>query len=285
MVELIEAAHILNGTEISVADLNKAKTLLNSLVQEFEQIYGQTNMVYNVHLLLHTAKCVEKNGPLFCYSNYATEDNLGHLLSFVHGRTDVLSQISDRYLQEKRMHSNVNNSIRAQNYYNNIKHRQLKIICNLNDSLLVGKAQVLNPIDRDWVIEQLELINIEPMYTHRAVYVSLKIYFESYTNKTAQKLTYDSFICDPTNNIFGELKTILTINNEIYFIIHNKYKVKANSRDLGTILIELEEKTDCDVINKFIMLPNSIKTLKKYAFMKTDNMLACSKFPNLIERN
>lgn len=147
LVKLIEAVHVLNRDKISVNDLEKCNMLLNSLVEEFEQIYGQTNMVYNVHLLLHTAKCVEKNGPLFCYSNYATEDNLGHLLSLVHGKTDVLSQITDRYLLERELHRRVNNSLKVREYHKQIKHRPLKKISKLGDSLLVGKPEIINDID------------------------------------------------------------------------------------------------------------------------------------------
>lgn len=44
--KLVDAMHILNGTCISETQRKKAKKLLNSFVDEFEDLYGEMNMVY-----------------------------------------------------------------------------------------------------------------------------------------------------------------------------------------------------------------------------------------------
>lgn len=279
---MIEAIHILTRTPISAIELNKAHLLLLSIVEEFEQIYGLENMVYNVHLLIHTATCVEKNGPLFCYSNYATEDYLGHLINMVHGNTDVLMQVSDRYLLQKNLDFHLNNSTRAEKYHEQIKHRQFKVITKLGDNLFLGKAQVVNQTFCNWIRNSLNLNNIEQICSYRAVFVNSKMYFESATVKTAQKRTCDSFVCVPSDDIFGEIQCILKINNELYFVVQKKYQAKLQAQDLNSFMIELEESPDND---RFLMHPNTVKMQSKYAFMKTDNMIVCSEFPNLYERN
>lgn len=57
---MIDAIHILTSDRITQTALNKAEDLLKLFVDEFEILYGESNMVYNVHQLLHLAECVKK---------------------------------------------------------------------------------------------------------------------------------------------------------------------------------------------------------------------------------
>lgn len=81
LAQLIDATHILCGSKISFERLREARTLLSSFVDNFEPLYGESNMVFNIHLLTHLADCVRFIGPLFAYSNYNFEDQIGHLVS------------------------------------------------------------------------------------------------------------------------------------------------------------------------------------------------------------
>lgn len=81
----------MRGEIISNEQLQEAKQLLNSIVDEFEILYGESNMVFNVHLLRHLADCEEAIDPLSCYSTYVFEDFIGHLISLHKGTTDVTS--------------------------------------------------------------------------------------------------------------------------------------------------------------------------------------------------
>lgn len=101
MAQLIDATHILCSSKISREKLQLAQNLLCSFVQDFEILYGESNMYFNIHLLLHLTDCVRFIGPLFAYSNYSFEDNIGHLVKLHKGTTDVASQISEKYILEK----------------------------------------------------------------------------------------------------------------------------------------------------------------------------------------
>lgn len=137
----MDATHILCSSEISLERLQYAETLLSSFVDDFEEIYGESNMVFNVHLLSHLADCVRHIGPLFAYSNYSFEDNIGHLVSLHKGTTDVSTQICKKYLMERNLFHYIASSRHAQEYYEDIDSKnKFSACCAIGDSLLIGKA-------------------------------------------------------------------------------------------------------------------------------------------------
>lgn len=274
---LSEATHILTRHHINAADLEHARALLLTAVQEFESIYGVENMVFNVHLLLHTVTCVEKNGPLSTYSNYSTEDNLGHLMTFVKGPTDVLYQVCDRYLLEKHLNNRLEDAPLAKEFYAKIKHRTLRTISKINDNLLVGKPQKISIEHHDWIFGQLGPIDIKQVKSYRAVYVNSKIYLESATPNTARKNTYDSFVCIPEMDIYGEILQILVWNDRIYLDVHNMYSEATIYSAMRVLKTRTEPHRDLISLD-----PTGIA---KYALIKRDEMVVCSEFPNLFERN
>lgn len=92
------AVYLLSKSRISRIELNVARGKLEQFVRDFQNMFGQKEMVMNVHLLTHIAKCVEVSGPLWAQSAFPFERNNGCLLKFVNGTTDVLDQISSRYV-------------------------------------------------------------------------------------------------------------------------------------------------------------------------------------------
>ncbi|KAJ6647760.1 hypothetical protein Bhyg_02983, partial [Pseudolycoriella hygida] len=98
---LSDAIFIFLKTKITPADNQKALNNLKKFVSDFESLYGQENMVYNVHLLEHLPKCVNDCGPLWAYSNFNFESNNGSLVKHVKGTTDVEQQISTKYTLHK----------------------------------------------------------------------------------------------------------------------------------------------------------------------------------------
>lgn len=139
--------HILNSTRISEKRRKKANGLLKSFVDEFEELYGENNMVYNIHQLKHLGECVSRNGPLFAYSAYALEDYIGHLVSFVKGTTDVATQISSRYLLEKNLQVHLQKSDVALTYYNRIESKlSFPVARYLNEFLVIGKAKEISDL-------------------------------------------------------------------------------------------------------------------------------------------
>lgn len=280
ILKLIEAIHILSSNKISMENINRAEELLQSYVFEFEEIFGKEQMVFNVHLLLHTAECVRKNGPLFAYSNYSTEDNLGHLVTFVKGNTDVLSQIANRYWLEKNLHSHLEESSMAKSYYDSIKYQHFKNITKIGQFLLVGKSR--NVAHDENVQENLQKLQFEfddDTIIYRAVFINFKIYYET-VECSKQKLTNDSFICIPEENVFGEILFVVVRKECVFFVVNNKYEIKANGRKISTYVIELSEKSE----NEHLII-NASSVKSKYALCKTESITVCSEFPNIVERN
>lgn len=95
---LSSAIYALSKTSITRNDIEICRSKLILFVRDFEKFYGQHNMVMNVHLLLHLADDVQNNGPLWAQSAFAYENYNGILVRFVKGNTDVLAQISSKYL-------------------------------------------------------------------------------------------------------------------------------------------------------------------------------------------
>lgn len=102
-IQFVAAIGICIQSEITHNDLILARMKINIFVREFEELYGDSNMRYNVHILSHIPDCVENLGPLWVYSNFPFENNNGKLVGYVKSPKGVLNQISNKYLLAKKM--------------------------------------------------------------------------------------------------------------------------------------------------------------------------------------
>lgn len=83
----------LNKTSVSEEDISNAERLLKLFVIDFEQLYGDRELVSNVHQLLHLALCVRRFGPLHCFSAFMFEDLNGLIAKTTHGYNQVDTEI------------------------------------------------------------------------------------------------------------------------------------------------------------------------------------------------
>lgn len=96
--ELLSAAvYILCQDTIKPTEQKMACDMLNNFADEFENIYGKGAITMNIHLLRHYFQMITNCGPLWSYSLFGFENNIGSLKKLVHGNTDVLEQISKKY--------------------------------------------------------------------------------------------------------------------------------------------------------------------------------------------
>lgn len=93
--------YILLKSVIKNKDLAQAEKNLMEFVHEYEIIYGNREMVMNVHLVSHIVESVKYLGPLWTQSAFPFEKNNGILLKSVRGTTDVLEQMSNKYLLKR----------------------------------------------------------------------------------------------------------------------------------------------------------------------------------------
>ena len=56
------------------------------------KLYGQENLVFNVHTLLHLIQDVKRHGSLSQHSMFALESSLGYFKKKIHGTTSLSSQ-------------------------------------------------------------------------------------------------------------------------------------------------------------------------------------------------
>lgn len=280
LCKLIDGIHILSHVRITTTDLNRANNLLISFVDEFEHFYGEHNMVYNIHQLRHLGECVKRNGPLFAYSNYPTEDIMGHIVSLVKGTTDVTSQICSRYLMEKNLLVCLKKSALAQEFYEQIESKlSFSVTKKLNGSLLIGnvlKIPNLSNQDSNFIRNELNVNDDEQINEYKSVLLDCRIFFETASNSCGKR-TDDSLVYDSESNCFGVIDSIITVKDQLYFFVDEKFKRTENTN--STFVTLLEET----ISQKKLLTCNSIR--RKYAFIKFENSTAASEFPNLCERN
>lgn len=74
---------------VTEADIHEADVLLRLFVNDFGRLYGERELVSNVHQLLHLALCVRRYGPLHCFSAFIYEDLNGLIAKRTHGTNHV----------------------------------------------------------------------------------------------------------------------------------------------------------------------------------------------------
>lgn len=95
--KLVTAIYILSKESVTYDEIDAANVMLRTFVSEYEILYGEKNMVYNVHLLLHLGKITSMVGPLWTANAFCFESGNGRLVNLVKGTTGVPTQIATKY--------------------------------------------------------------------------------------------------------------------------------------------------------------------------------------------
>lgn len=282
MAKLVDATHILCSTHISLDKIYEAEQLLYSFCDDFEILYGEFNAVFNVHLLRHIAECVRNIGPLFAYSNYHFEDQIGHLVSLHKGTTDVATQICEKYLLERNLFKFVANSPIAKKFIDEIDgKKKISIVRMVEESIVIGNAKKpseLSQEEKSFIVYSLNKIFDIQIEEYGSVLLNGKIFYEKFNHKN--KRTCDSFVfCSDSNN-FGQINSIFVIQSKLYFLVNEKFKIITEPESNCQSLFYLKES---DYLNVRVVQSKYISS--KFVFIKFDDTLACSKLPNMFERN
>lgn len=81
---------------ISPDNLSIAKDLMKRFVEEFPNMYGHKNVVYNIHMMLHLHECVEIYGSLDIFSAYKFENFMQQIKRIIRKKHQVLAQLHHR---------------------------------------------------------------------------------------------------------------------------------------------------------------------------------------------
>lgn len=282
MAQLVDAVHILCGDRIPVNDIDRAENLMISFADNFEHLYGEINTVFNIHVVRHLGNGVRFVGPLWAYSNYPFEDQIGSLVSLHKGTTDVATQISEKYLLGQNLIQSIEHSKLAKQFYEEIhsKHK-FPVSHKVDGSLMIGKVKrisLLTEDERSLVVKSLNVANDAQIDEYDSVLHNSKVFYETVNCKS--KRTCDSFVLNTDNGKFCEIKSIVVVHEKLYFLVNEKYDkiIDPDNKSQFTKYLSFIARTNQNVIESKFIGP-------KYALIKFNNTITCSKFPNMYERN
>lgn len=86
---------------ISIEDVKQAQLQLSEFVNDFQKLYGKSNVTMNVHLLNHLATSVSKLGPLWATSVYGFETNNGVVIRANTSKKDMAHQLIYKYIMKQ----------------------------------------------------------------------------------------------------------------------------------------------------------------------------------------
>lgn len=250
--QLSFAIYILLKSYISNDDLIKAEKYLKDFVHEFETIFGKSAMVMNIHLLTHIVESVKWLGPLWTQSAFPFERNNGVLLKSITGATDILDQMTSKYLLQKYLQKSfkckVDDSIKFTGRSITMKDVSLTLYEDCSDKYISIKNQTLN--------------------VYRAIQIN-KVKYTSRAKKELKK-SIDYFI-GLKSGTFGIAKFYVTHGNKKYVFLDEYETIET----IGHIL-DVEPTT----VNVFA----PVDTIdKKYIYMKLNKKEYITCMPNNFE--
>ncbi|XP_037504319.2 uncharacterized protein LOC119379180 [Rhipicephalus sanguineus] len=95
---LVKGVSLLLMDSVSSMDVSESASLLAKFVVGVQFLYGEKEMTFNVHQLLHLPKSVTLQGPLWSHSCFVFESNIGHVKELVTSAKGVPIQIVERLL-------------------------------------------------------------------------------------------------------------------------------------------------------------------------------------------
>lgn len=187
-------------------EINRCETLLNCFVADFEKLYGEDNMVFNVHLLTHLAGTARCFGALWNSSLFPYESANGMILSYRTGNNHPVVQISTKYILNRICHYSAipNSSISV--WHSRIGRQSRKLDLKFDDRLLY---EVPSNIRFDG-----DVIQCDFSY-HDRINISGIQYR---TNQSCKKLAYDDSYVFTAGNFF-RIEQILTDRNNNSYIV------------------------------------------------------------------
>lgn len=162
-LQLSSAVRYLSARATSNINAAVSQLLLKNFVADYPRIYSPTELVYNVHCLLHIVSDVRQYGPLSSFSAYKFENHQRELKKHVKKPSKVLQQIYNRIeeiniINEKNVNVNgligvarqVDNDIfpGCNSSYKGFKYGSFILKNNLRDSSCLHSSGV--PLQIQW---------------------------------------------------------------------------------------------------------------------------------------
>ncbi|GAB0095825.1 hypothetical protein DMENIID0001_112550 [Sergentomyia squamirostris] len=103
------AVRILNSNVFTQNDqcVESADMMLRKFVEEYPSMYGEDQVTFNVHNLLHLTQDVRKYGTLEQFSAFPFENFLQTIKGMVDPRSSVIPQIINRLAEQKQLNAHI----------------------------------------------------------------------------------------------------------------------------------------------------------------------------------
>lgn len=246
--EMLSAAiYLLCKKKVSEEDIQCAENLLNNFCDLFEQYFGKSSITMNIHLLRHYGFVVRNLGPLWAYSCFGFETNMGVLCRYFAGGGDALEQITSKYIISI---SNRQNS--------NLEKTNAKLTFIINKNM---------PSKYNSILEQYELNPNDGIATQ---ITKGNLIFKSIFSKDTKSVDYFFLMNDHT---FG-VAVFYIKKKERIFVLLNLY-VEVNKK------FHLTEVVNTDVFKIFPF--DSIN--KKMLYLMFGNTEVITQPPNYYEKS
>jgi hypothetical protein len=95
---LSNSIYIFLQTEISKEQFLQAEENLRQFVKGFKDLYGESYVKFNIHILLHLSKKIRDSGPLFCSSLFGFESKNGQLIKFINSGRRPIQGAANKFM-------------------------------------------------------------------------------------------------------------------------------------------------------------------------------------------
>lgn len=276
--QLVEATHVLLGTEITTADLIRADQLLRSFVWDTQEKFTVTAMVFNVHQLMHIANTVLNWGPLWATSNFTFESANHYIVQSIKNARGAPMQIQ-RYVNQGYCISILekavleNSSERVKKFFSSVIQTKIKNVVRLPDGVLYfGKTfEVAENLVTQFNLSQ-NLKVYKKMIKNKCLYMSSDIQNKRSDNSTVQLL----------NGQYARIKCfVVDIFNGYQNFIYQNLITRSHNICQGAPQIKIVENID-DELN--LANVSEIKGICTYFSINTEKFkgtFVCA-LPNLM---
>ena len=295
---LVQAVYLLTKSSITRSDINSANACMLKFINDFQQLYGETNMSYNVHQLGHLTQTVIDWGPLSGYSTYIFEGFNQVLLKLFHGTQAVPSQIANTFLfyQAMKRISCTSSANDADHVFQSFVENQLNGYAPIKKAKKVGNN--VNVIGgsyfRELSIEERYLLELKYAYIPsenavaefftKAVVMGNVFHCQNYTRNSRKK---NSIVGLKNGNVVElvvfaliESGTCIAFAKSVNYVRHWLYA----DRECGHL---------CDHIKKVAGMESALEVIEltdicdKYAMIDNYNATSTflAKLPNMIDRD
>lgn len=207
--------NIFLNDSISLEMIKQARLMVVEFLVEFQKLYGEKNMNYNVHLLWHLADTVENWGPLYSVNTFPFENENKFLLQMKHCNYKVSEQISYRLLFYQQIPFLINSSLISKNvksFFENFNQNKLKNVTRFQDCILIGKG-------KNYVLSDAELECLPDIINNQTCRKFSKVIYSGYRYTTCNYLRNkrrNDSVMQTQNGNFGIITNICKIDfNEI----------------------------------------------------------------------